>query len=146
MNNDRIVYVEAGGRKLPLCYNLGACVEIARKLGSTTAIFDLFSGAMSEEEKRIREEISGKTETAEKPDLVAVLPFLVACLARNGQKRLGATDEPITEEWVNANVYPSDVSELTFAVCQALSAGLDMEHGTGQDAEVDVVQEEIEKN
>lgn len=146
MINDRIIYAEAGGRQLPLCYNLGACVEIAHRLGSSTAIFDIFSGAMSEEEKQIREEISGKAEAAEKPDLMELLPFLVACLARHGQKRLGATDEPITEEWIGDHVYPSDVQELTLAVCQALSAGLGMEHGDGQDAEVDVVQEEIEKN
>lgn len=146
MEPERIIYTEAGGRKLPLCYNLGACAEITERLGSQSAIFELFNESEHAEEKEVREAMGVPEPEKKGGNLMSVLPFIVACLARNGQKRLGIANDLVTEEWVKANVYPYEIENLTFAVCQALYAGIVMEHGGEGSGEVDVVQEQIEKN
>lgn len=145
MIDDKIVYVTAGGRKLPLCYNLGACKEIAAKLGDTTSVFDLFRGGEDAAEKEIREAI-GAEEKKKDIQLMDVLPYIVGCLARGGQARTGDKGEPVTEAWIEANIFPSELPEITVAICEALAKGLEVEHGSGKDKEVDLVQEQIEKN
>ncbi len=151
----KITYCLVDDTQLPLLFTLGAEMQIAERLGSLDALFDVFAGEEDEAEQAVRAEIEKGMNTqqrarrdAEKAEggtsLMAVLPFTIAVLARQGQLYLG--DKPtITEDWVRLHALPADIEPMTLAMCKAISGGLDTRHSL-KNEDVDLVAESLQKN
>ena len=150
----KITYCLVDDTQLPLLFTLGAEMQIAERLGSLSALFDVFKDAETEAEKELRLEIE-KGMTAEQiaareqakengASLLDILPFTIATLARQGQLYLG---EPptITEEWIHLHAAPSVIEPMTLAMCKAVGMGLTTLHEL-KNGDVDLVAEGLQKN
>lgn len=146
----RIVTLELDGRELPLLFSLGANIEIAERMGSVETLFDALHEE-TDEERTAREIIEAnlpKKAEQKKPSLPEIVPFLTACLARQGQRYMGETDKAqlISEEWVELHAFPEDMPRMVEAVSEAIGNGLWMRHKSKGAEERDLVLEAIEKN
>jgi len=151
----KITYCVIDDTPLPLLFSLGAEMQIAQRLGSVDRLFDVFSGGETDAEREIRLEIEkGMTpeqiaardaEACEPLDLLSVLPFTIATLARQGQLYQGE-QASITEDWVALHARPADIEPMTLALLKAIEAGLAMQHHTQADGEEDMVKAALEKN
>ncbi|MBO7669896.1 MAG: hypothetical protein J6S60_04835 [Oscillospiraceae bacterium] len=117
------VYLEVGGRQLPLAFDMAAWAEIEEQIVSPI--------------QGLAEMLQGKTR-------VRVMCQLARILAEGGRRRYPENEE-ITEAWIMANARPGKFDLMITACMDAIAAGMESEAKDDEHGEVDVVLRELNK-
>lgn len=145
------VPVTIGGKPCTLVFTLAALMMLTDRYGGVQEMAEAFNGPDVTDEDT-PEEATQKLAAKKKARLYGIkeTPWLIATLANQGYMlehgpRKADDPELLTPETVALQVLPRDMRALNAAFMEAISIGMGTLHGEGEDAETDVVLEELEQ-